>query len=174
MLSSSSNYKVRTSFVLLLAFSLLAGLASCGYKLASEAPSVIGDGSKTLKIKNVDHPTMHAWLPYEIRSALRDEINARHMARWVDSGPADFEIEIKVLSYTMREWMRSELDYSMLWTANLRLEAIVYRGADNVEIWRSGPMSYNDIVENPEEKGAAGDLIVQLVRRIVDKLRYTF
>ena len=174
MLSSSNNYKGRAAFALLLALTLLAGLTSCGYKLASEMPSILGDGTKTLKIKSVDHPTMHAWIPYEIRSVLRDEINARHMARWVDSGPADFEIEIKVISYTAREWMRSEIDSSLLWSASLRIEAIVYRGEDNVEIWRSGPMSYNDVVENSDEKSLAGDLITQLVRRIVDRMRYTF
>lgn len=174
MLSSSNNYKGRAAFALLLALVMFAGLTSCGYRLASEMPSILGDGTKTLKIKNVDHPTMHAWMPYEIRSILRDEINARHMARWVDSGPADFEIEVKVVSYTTREWMRSEIDYSMLWRAALRIEAIVYRGDDNVEIWRSGPMSYDDIVESAEERSAANDLITQLIRRIVDKMRYTF
>ncbi|MDR2799799.1 MAG: hypothetical protein LBB52_00850, partial [Desulfovibrio sp.] len=72
--------------------------AGCGYTLASDSPSVLGAGTKTLKVKGVDYPTLQPWLPNSIRSVLRDEVGARYLAQWVDSGPADFEIQINVIS----------------------------------------------------------------------------
>lgn len=148
--------------------------ASCGYRLAADSPSVLGDGAKTLKVKGVDYPTLEPWLPYIIRANLRDEINARHLAKWVDSGPADYEIQIKVHSYTSREWMRSEVDTTLLFETSISLEAIIYQGDTNKEVWRSGLLVYNDRLEDPGEKPAAGELLTQLVRMLADKMRNTF
>lgn len=150
-------------------------LTACGYHLASDSPSVLGDGSKTLKIKGVDYPTLQPWLPYSIRSSLRDEVGARYLAQWVDSGPADYEIQINVKSYTTREWMRDEVDtVTRLYDASMTLEAIVYDGSTNKEIWRSGLVSYSDRLQNPNEQLAAGELITQIVRQLTDKMRDVF
>ena len=151
---------------------LLAGCA--GYQLAADQPNIIGDGTKTLKVKGVDHPTLEPWLPYQLRTALRNEINARQMARWVDSGPADYEIQLKVLSYTTREWMRSEGDQTLLYDTTLALEATLYDGKTNKEVWRSGVIDYSERLETPDETAAAGDIITQIMRRLADKMRAAF
>ena len=150
-----------------------AALTGCaGYQLAADAPNIFGEGKKTLKIKGVDYPTLQAWLPYRIRSALRDEITARHLASWVDSGPADFEIQINVLSYTSRQWMRSAQDTTLLYSNTMVLEAIVYNGSTNKEVWRSGRVSYS---ENLEQSLTEADVtITQIIRQLVDKMRNTF
>jgi hypothetical protein len=150
-----------------------AALTGCaGYQLAADAPNIFGEGKKTLKIKGVDYPTLQAWLPYRIRSALRDEITARHLASWVDSGPADFEIQINVLSYTSRQWMRSAQDTTLLYSNTMVLEAIVYNGSTNTEVWRSGRVSYS---ENLEQSLTEADVtITQIIRQLVDKMRNTF
>ena len=125
----------------------LAALAGCsGYRLATDAPNIFGQGEKTLKIKGVDYPTLQPWLPYRIRSALRDEVTSRHLASWVDSGPADFEIQINVTSYTSRQWMQDAQDRTMLYTTAMLLEAIAYNGSTNQEVWRSGRISYSENV----------------------------
>lgn len=150
-------------------------LAGCaGYQLATESSSVLGDGSKTLKVKGVDYPTMHPWLPYAIRSRLRDEIGARYLAKWVDSGSADYEIQINVLSFTSRRWIRSEVDTSQLFDSTMTIEAILYEGSTNKEIWRSGKIAYSERMENVDDKALAGDLITQVVRMLADKMRNTF
>lgn len=162
-------------FALLALFVLL--LSGCGYKMAADMPSVLGDGTKTLKIKGVDYPTMTPWLPYELRSKLRDEINARYIARWVDSGPADYEMQINVIRFTNREWMRSDQDQSILMSMDLVIEAIVYEGSTNKEVWRSGKISYNDTLDTKDtdnERTAADELITQTVRILADRLRRTF
>ena len=148
--------------------------ASCGYQLAADSPSILGDGARTLKVKGVDYPTLEPWLPYMIRSKLRDEINARHLARWVDSGPADYEIQIKVHSFTSREWMRSRVDNTLLFATAISLEAIIYQGDTNKEVWRSGVLVYDDRLEQPGDKRAADDILTQIIRMLADKMRNTF
>ena len=158
--------------LILLSGLLLDGCA--GYRLSTETPSVLGDGSKTLKVKGVDYPTLHPWLPYAIRSRLRDEVNSRYLAKWVDSGSADYAIQINVISFTTRQWMRSELDTTVLYDSTMTIEAIVYEGSTNKEVWRSGKIAYADRVEKADEQTMSGDLITQVIRLLADRMRNTF
>lgn len=158
--------------VLLLLCLWLCGCA--GYQLASSGSSVMGDGTKLLKVKGVDNPTLYSWLPHAIRSRLRDEIGARYLAKWVDSGQADYEIQINIISFTSREWIRSELDTAQLYDTRLTIEAILYDGSTNREVWRSGAISYDERSEEVDEKTASADIITQTVRILADKMRNTF
>lgn len=157
---------------LLLLFSLCLG--SCGYHLASSGSSVLGDGSSTLKIKGVDNPTLYPWLPHAIRSRLRDEIGARYLAKWVDSGSADYEIQINIVRFSSREWIRTEVDTSQLYDTNLTIEAILYEGSTNKEVWRSSKIAYSERSEEVDEKEASVDIITQVIRLLADQLRNTF
>lgn len=168
---------ISCSFSRLVSFIILLGsvcLAGCGYHLASSGSSVMGNGTSTLKVKGVDNPTLYPWLPHAIRSRLRDEIGARYLAKWVDSGSADYEIQINIIRFTSREWIRTEVDTSQLYDTNLTIEAILYEGSTNKEIWRSGHLSYAERTEDVDEKQASGDLITQVVRLLADHLRNTF
>jgi len=149
-------------------------LSGCGYQLASSMPSIIGDGSRTLKVKGVDYPTLHPWLPHAIRSELRNEIGARYLARWVDSGSADYEIQINVSSFSTREWIRTEMDTAQLYAISLTLEAVIYDGSTNREIWRSGPLSYSEYEEHANERVASGYIVAQVIRKLADSMRKTF
>jgi hypothetical protein len=151
-----------------------AAFSGCGYRLAADSPSIIGDGTRTLKVKGVDSPTLHPWLPHAIRSELRNEIGARHLARWVDSGSADYEIQINVINFSTSEWIRTKFDTSQLYSTSLTLEAIIYDGSTNKEIWRSGHLSYSEYEEHANEKAASGDIITQVIRRLADTMRSTF
>ncbi|MDR1947113.1 MAG: LPS assembly lipoprotein LptE [Desulfovibrio sp.] len=148
--------------------------AGCGYTLAPDSPSVLGDGLKTLKIKGVDYPTLHPWLPNSIRSILRDEVGARNLAHWVDSGPADFTIQVNVLSFTNREWISSELDTTQLFASSMTMEAVLYSGGENREIWRSGKIRYSEYEEQVDEKALSASLLRQIIRRLCDEMRNTF
>ncbi|MDR2605260.1 MAG: LPS assembly lipoprotein LptE [Desulfovibrio sp.] len=164
----------RTAALLLCCLLTAALCAGCGYTLATDSPSVLGDGNKTLKVKGVDFPTLHPWLPNTLRSILRDEIGARRLARWVDSGPADFTIQINVLSFTNREWISSELDTTQLFASSITLEAVVYSGAENREVWRSGKISYSEYEAQVDEKALSGSILKQIIRRLCDEMRNTF
>ena len=162
----------RLGILLLLCCAL--GLTACGYTLATSGSSVMGDGKSTLKIKGVDNPTLYPWLPHSIRSRLRDEIGARYLAIWVDDGTADYEMQINIVRFATRGSIRTEVDTSQLYDTSLTIEAILYEGSTNKEVWRSGHLSYAERSEEVDEKHASGDLITQVVRLLADKLRNTF
>lgn len=153
---------------------LLLLLPGCGYRLAADSPSVIGDGTRTLKVKGVDFPTLHPWLPYSIRSRLRDEIGARRLARWVDSGSADYEIQINVLYFRSNEYIRTEQDTTAMYDTSMAIQAIVYDGSTNKEIWRSKTLSYSEFEEYADEKIASADILTQIIRELADDMRKTF
>ena len=171
---ASSAFSLRLGILLLFCATIILFCGCAGYRLAADSPSILGDGTRTLKIKEVDNPTLEAWLPHSIRSVLRDEIHARHLAQWVDESPADYEMTIKILAYTSREWLRDENDVALLFANNLTIEAIVYDGTTNREIWRSGAIAYSDVSETIGAKASAEEIIRQVARRLADKLRNTF
>lgn len=149
-------------------------LSACGYKLAADTPSVLGDGTKTLKIKEVTNPTLEAWLPASIRSSLRDAINARHLAVWVDQGPADYEIKVDIKGFTSRESMSSRTDVALLYDNSMTINATIYDGATNRVIWQSGDISYYDRSEDRSRENSSEEIITQIMSRLTEKLRNTF
>ena len=168
-------FTARSNILLFLLVFCLMGLTACGYKTAAFSPSILGDGSKTLKIKEVDSPTLDVWLPHAIRSSLRNEVNARHLARWVDDGPADYEISIKITAFTQREGIHDRYDNPLLYDNRLEVVATVYDGATNKEIWRSGSIAYSDRDQNAVDTRTSADAIVNRTMYLVaDALRNTF
>ena len=156
-------------------FLLCLACVSCGgYSLTSMQPSVLGDGDKTLKVKAIDNPTMYAWLPYALRSALRDEVNARNLARWQDSGATDLEIRLTVHSFQIRGDARSARDVTLLYTATMRLSAMLYDGPTNTVKWQSGILSYSETYEAANAQEAARELSRELIRRLTDRMRQKF
>ena len=94
-------------FLLSILAAALLAVSGCGYtwrgeENSSTTHSVLGDGSKTLRIRSVEQTTLYAWIPYIVRSQLRDEIAARGLAKWVDAAPSDFTIGVKILGCRMR------------------------------------------------------------------------
>ncbi len=161
--------------VFLFAFLILAG---CGYGLGNDGPSVLtppsGGGLPTMKFKSVDNPTLYPWLPYVIRTEVWDELAARNLVRWVDSGRADYEIAIKVDSFTFRSWLTDSDDTTMLYSAAMTMNATVYKGDSNEVVWQSGNLGYSQSYETVQERTAAADLTRELARRLSSAMRQAF
>ena len=158
--------------LLLLALCLL--ISACGYSLDSRRETVLGPGAVSMKMKGVQHPTLYPWMGQVVRSSLRNELGARKVAVWVDDGPADYSIQINILSFTIRSSLQTSQDVTVLYAGNIRLQAIVYRGADNSEVWRSGIESCSDTYESYSDRTAAEQLSLQAVRRLVAQMRNSF
>lgn len=163
-----------TGLVLAGLFTVCLLASGCSYKMASDFPSVIGDGSKTVKIKSVDNPTMSTNIAYVIRTQLRNEINARHMAKWVDSGPADFELEIKIKQFTDRGATFDDNFQTKLYSIQLVVELVVYDGSTNQKVWESGPISQVDFSEIPTSRESTLEVTTLLVRTLADRMRNQF
>lgn len=162
---------------LALAFCVMV-LAGCGYGFGNEGPSVLatpeGGGQPTLKFKSVENPSLYPWLSYVVRTEMRDEIADRKLATWVDSGKADYEMTIKVNSFTFRSWITDTDDATTLYSASMTLDATVYRGNSNEVVWRSGPIGYSQSYETVQERTAASDLTRELARRLGSAMRQAF
>ncbi len=167
-----------------LAAGLLSGLlvclilTGCGYVWRGQEgshseSSVLGNGSKTLKFKSVEQSTLYPWLTYQIRSQIRDDINARNLAKWVDDGPADFTLTVRVPSFQVRSYGQYQ-SATALYTTTINMEFIVYDGKTNTEVWRSGNISYSENYENSNEETAIKNILEMTVRRCVDALQQRF
>lgn len=153
-------------------------LAGCGYGFGTETASVLEPTAPgtvpTIKVKTVDNPTLFPWLSYVVRSELRDELAARGIATWVDSGRADYEITIKVDSFLFRSSFTDDDDKTTLYSASMGIEGTVYKGDSNEEVWRSGQINYSQSYETVQERVAASDLTRELVRRLITHMRRAF
>ncbi len=163
------------------------GLASgCGYQLASREPSVLTRASgvevepnstiglPTMKIKGVDNPTLYISLEHQLRAALRDAIANRKIAQWKDSGVADYEVQINIIRYKMDGWGYSREGISVMYSASITMELIVYGGDTNTEVWRSGRIGLSRTYDTDSEMDAAYALALEVTERLVDRMRSVF
>ena len=167
-----------------LAAGLLSGLLVClmltgwgyvwrGQEGSLSENSVLGNGSKTLKIKSVEQTSLYPWLTYQVRSLVRDDINARNLAKWVDDGQADYTLTVRIPSFKVRSYGQYR-SASQLYTATISIEFIVYDGKTNTEVWRSGPIYYEENYENANEESAIKSILEMAVRRCMDALQQRF
>ena len=166
----------RRSFLVGLAACLL--LAGCGYTWRGQEgslseDSVLGKGDKTLRIRDIDQTTLYPWLPYMIRSQIRDDINARGLAVWKDSGETDVTLTGRVPSFQIRSYGEYKTQ-TLLFTATIRMEFIVFDGKTNTEVWRSGLNSYSEQYENANEEQAIRETVRMAIRRCMDNLQQRF
>ena len=108
-----------------------------------------------------------------IRSQIRDDINARGLAVWKDSGETDFTLTVRVPSFQIRSYGEYK-NQTLLFTATIRMEFIVFDGKTNTEVWRSGLNSYSEQYENANEEQAIRETVRMAIRRCMDNLQQRF
>ena len=159
----------------LVALALLCLLqAGCGYKLASDEPSVLGSGEKTVKINRVENPTLYPWLSPQIRTIVHDEVNYRKLGRWVDSGEADYELDVEVTRFRVSDHGYSREGTSVMYSASMTMIISVYDGSTNKLIWNSGRIDLSRVYDTDGAQAAAQELSRELVRRGMDRMRFAF
>lgn len=159
---------------LLLCLIIMTALSGCGYSLTGLQPSILGNGNKTIKFKGVENPTLYLWLPSDIRNLVRDEIGSRCMARWVDTGDADWEIKIIVHRFELSGHGYARSGASLLYDGSMIMSAEVYNGKSNTVVWSSGPISKSQVYEVADEQSAVRELSKDLVYQLVDRMRIEF
>ncbi|MDL2306737.1 LPS assembly lipoprotein LptE [Desulfovibrio sp. OttesenSCG-928-C06] len=166
----------RAGFLILAALLVLPALylGGCGYGFQAGKPTVLGEATSTLSIKGIEQPTLYPWLSQILRSNIRDEVSARKVAVWVDSGKSDYSMQINVKRFTIRESVSNKHDDSLLFRASMIVQAIVYEGNGNTEVWRSGDISYAETYDTYYERTAAELLSKRIAERLVSSLRDKF
>lgn len=157
---------------------ICALLAGCGYvwrgqEGALSDSSILGAGDKTLRIGEIEQSTIYPWIPYMIRSQLRDDINARGLAIWKDSGQTDYTLTVRLPFFQIRSY--GEMEHrTLLFSANIAMEFVVLDGHTNTEVWRSGLIYYNENYENMKEEESLKETLKRILRRCVDRLQQRF
>ena len=164
---------------LLPALVCLAFLVSgCGYAWRGQedspaTSSVLGGGNQTLKLLDVEQPTIQTNLAYFIRSQLRDEINARSLAVWKDSGQADLGLGVRVDNFRILAYGHSRA-HNLLFTATIKIEFLLYDGRTNTVAWRSGPIAYSEQYANVNEETTIREVLQSAIRLGVDRMQQRF
>lgn len=155
-------------------------VSGCGYQLdgygsgSSRAVSILGDGNQTLRIDKVEQVTMYPWVQYYLRGLARDEVNLRRLARWVDSGNADYLLTITMPGFRVRSSISNQVDNTLLSDTVVQLELVVRSGKNGTVVWRSGVISYFDRFETVDEAGAVRDGLREALRRAFDRMQQSF
>lgn len=153
-------------------------LVGCGYQWqgGENAPtsSVLGVGLSTVKIVDVEQSSLYPWVPYYLRSLMRDEISLRRLAKWQDEGEADYTMEIRMPSFSVSSYVSNTEDLTLLNSATVTLEVIVHDGGSGAVAWRSGLVAYSEHFENQREHVAIRELLREVVRRAVDRMQLRF
>lgn len=153
---------------------MLLVVAGCGYKLAGDEPSVLGSGNKTVKVKRIENPTLYPWLSHLMRTILHDEVNYRKLGKWVDSGEADYGLEIIVSRFSISDHGYSREGTSVMYSAYMVMELKVYDGSTNKLVWDSGQVSLSRVYDTDNAQAATRELSGELIRRCMDSMRFVF
>jgi len=153
-------------------------ISACGYTIRGQenntaTHSVLGNGTQTLKFLHVEQPTVQTNLTYAIRSQLRDEINARSLAIWKESGMTDLSLSVRVDNFHSAAYGQSR-SQNLLYTASINIEFQLYDGRTNTVIWRSGPILYREQYSNIHEETAIHETLQAAIRRGVDRMQQRF
>ena len=105
---------------------------------------------------------------------VRDEIGSRCMARWVDTGDADWEIKVIVHRFELSGHGYSRSGASLLYEGTMIMSAEVYNGKSNTVVWSSGPIAKTQVYEVADEQSAVRELSKDLVYQLVDRMRIEF
>jgi hypothetical protein len=153
-------------------------LLSCGYRWQGfgepDARSVLGNGNSTLLMGKIEDESLYPDLPYYLRSLVRDEINLRRLARWVDSGDADYTMDIRIPSFRIDAYISDSDSISLLNAAAVELEVIVRHGTGSSVAWRSGNIVYSEHYEAPSEAGVIREVLAQALYRALDRMQMEF
>lgn len=170
----STRLRLWAASVLLVALLSLQGCA--GYQLAADESSVFGGKQSTIRVREVDNPSLFSWVGTVVRSELRDEITNRDMATWRDDGKTDYSIAVIVDKITITGRAADTSDADRLFTTYVSLKAVVYDDNTNTIVWDSGFTSVNETYRtySGTDQQAAVIAVRKATRYIVDRMRQTF
>ncbi len=155
-------------------------VGGCGYQMdgfsssSSRAHSVLGNGSSTIKFDKVEQITLFPWVQYYVRGVVRDEVNLRRLARWVDDGNADYLLTVNMTGFRVRSSISNRVDNTLLSTTTVSIDVIVRSGRTGAVVWKSGPVAYSDKFEVVDEASAVREGLKEAVRRALDRMQQEF
>ncbi|MFV0421435.1 LPS assembly lipoprotein LptE [Oleidesulfovibrio sp.] len=169
--------RMRMLTLCLTLFAVIPLMQGCGgYRLSGDEPSVFGSPDSTIRIREVENPSLYAWVGSVVRAEMRDEITNRNMATWRDSGRTDYSIAVVVDKITISGRATDTDDTNRLFSASVIMKAAVYDENTNTVIWDSGFTSVSETFRTftGTDQQAAYSAVRKATQYIVDRMRHSF
>ena len=170
--------------ILFFAFALLSilNLSACGYKIQGQEESrytyktatILGDGSKSLRIDEVEQATLYPWLPFYVMQKVRDEINLRNIAEYSSSLDADYYAKIEILSFDVTAFDEDYYKTASLTSADVRLNIDIFETNTNSKVWSSGTVAYSETYERIKSEQALREILQEAIKLAFDRIQYSF
>ncbi|MEZ6853382.1 LPS assembly lipoprotein LptE [Halodesulfovibrio aestuarii] len=154
---------------------LLASLSltGCGYSLTNNQPSILGNGSSTMRIREVKNATIYPWINQIVRSSMYDEITNRNIAIMTGSESADYSMVIDIEKFTISSRVLGTKDETLEYTVYLVFNATVYDNK-NEQVWSSGSTGRSRSYPVSDARLAGTQIANLLVQKMVDNMRNRF
>lgn len=154
---------------------LLASLSltGCGYSLTNNQPSLFGNGSSTMRIREVKNSTIYPWINQIVRSSMYDEITDRNIAMMTASESSDYSMVINITKFTIDSRVLGTKEETLEYTVALTFNAEVYDDK-NEQVWTSGSTSLSRAYPVSDARLAGTQITNLLVEKLADKMRNTF
>ena len=159
----------------LLLLLLLLSATGCGYHLAGHTPVEMPGGITSLSIGEVANPSVETWLGPRLRNNVWDELTRRSDLLLLDRGKADAVLELRIRRYSSSALLKGRREQTLKSNVTITVEGRLFRTADNVSLWESGPVTVSEsFVTEAEERSAAEQAVDRAARRLVDRLDQNF
>ncbi|MCG8530799.1 MAG: LPS assembly lipoprotein LptE [Desulfovibrionales bacterium] len=172
MLFPQCSIVSRTATLICLLAALL--LSGCGYTTTNSQPSLFGNGTSTMHIREVKNATIYPWLNQSLRTAMYDEITNRHIAVMSGSSSADYAMVLDIKKFSIRSRVLGTKDETLSYTVSLTFVADVYDNATKELVWTSNDATISRAYSTNDERTTGDEITALLAQKLADKMRNTF
>lgn len=150
---------------------ILLSVIGCGYRFSAYAPITLPHGVTKIYIRNVNNPTLEAWLDPYLRSRFRDEFTRRARVHWVSPDQAQAYVNLTIFSYSADTDLAGARGQALTGRVQVILEAEFRNREDDSLLWSSGQVSGAEIFEAGTSEIVAGERAVEeAIRKVADSL----
>ncbi len=164
----------KIAYILTLSILLCLNLSACGYKIHGyneDNYSILGDGSKSISIGEITQSSLYTDIPYYTASQIRDEIALRRIAKWASQGKGDYEININIPTFRLRNFESSYVENVLVSSLNIVLIMSINDRITGRNIWTSNQISYSENYENPRESIVINEVLTDIIKQAFDMLQ---
>jgi hypothetical protein len=165
---------LRREGLYVLAALLLLTSGCAGYRLGSDAPSVLPPDRRTLAISSVKNPTLRFRLEYRLRSLLRDELTNRNMAKWTEPDKAASLMSLVIHRFIVTSAVTDEEDKTTKYRVEFRLTAQIRDRESHAIFWESGEVVASESFQTADRGTAEQQALELAVRELADRMGFAY
>ncbi len=155
----------------LCALFLALNVSSCGYKIHSynkDSTSLIGDGTSTVSIGEINQNSLYANVPYLAASQIRDEVVLRRIAKWQTQGMADYSINLNIPTFRLRNFESTDIESGLVSSLTIIIYLTITDNNTGQIVWNSNRISYTENFLNQSEATVINEVLTDVIKQAFD------